>query len=446
MARHNLKKTALTHAVTTILTAAALITGCGKPQQVIEGPREPQVPITPATTIGDLAEIIVPEAIRVDGFGLVGGLNGTGSSECPPQIRTYLEQYILKRLPQQKDAGRLIASMDTAVVAVEGLIPSAASKNEYFDVKVIALPETQTTSLKGGWLYETDLKPAGTFGLTLKVLAKAQGPVFIDTISTSEKNEKIVYVLAGGTVAGDYKINLAIRQPDYKIAGLTRNKLNERFGNNTATAASPGLIEINVPAKYKNQKRRFASIVRAMYLTSATSENQERIGRLVKQLAASDDKYTTETALEAIGNQCTEKLTALLNSSNENTRLSAARCMLNLGDDRGLDELRKIATDKTSIRRVEALNTITTAAGRNDATTIARTLLRDESSAVRLAAYENLRKLDDISISQKLIAGNFFLEQITQTQYKDIFTARSGQPRIVLFGAYILQRKHICPV
>jgi hypothetical protein len=54
-----------------------------------------------------------------------------------------------------------------------------------------------------------------------------------------------------------------------------------------------------------------------------------------------------------------------------------------------------------------------------------------------LAAYENLRKLDDIAVTQKLIASDFYLEQIAQTEHKGIFVSRSGQPRIVLFGAPI---------
>jgi len=56
---------------------------------------------------------------------------------------------------------------------------------------------------------------------------------------------------------------------------------------------------------------------------------------------------------------------------------------------------------------------------------------------MRLAAYEQLRKLDDIAVSQEVIADNFYLEQIVQTPYKSIFVSRSGQPRIVLFGAPI---------
>jgi len=111
--------------------------------------------------------------------------------------------------------------------------------------------------------------------------------------------------------------------------------------------------------------------------------------------------------------------------------------MLNLGSDAGLATLREIAMDKGSAYRVEALESITTGARRNDAVRISQRLLRDDDFDMRLAAYEQLRKLDDIAVSQEVIADNFYLEQIVQTPYKSIFVSRSGQPRIVLFGAPI---------
>jgi hypothetical protein len=133
----------------------------------------------------------------------------------------------------------------------------------------------------------------------------------------------------------------------------------------------------------------------------------------------------------------------MLDSSDDEIRLRAGRCMLNLGSNDGLKTLRRIAADKGSSYRIEALEAITTAANRKDATAISRKLLRDDDFDVRLAAYENLRKSDDITITQSFIAGNFYLEQITQTGQAVIFVSRSGQPRIVLFGAPIACRENI---
>ncbi|UCF00171.1 MAG: flagellar basal body P-ring protein FlgI [Planctomycetota bacterium] len=430
--------------IAVLLVVGLLMSSCEEAVKDVKGPKELVPEISLGTTIGSLVELFSADSIPVEGYGLVAGLNGTGSVECPPRIRAYLQQYILKQLPTDVlKPDEFISSLNTAVVLVEGIMPRAVGKNQYFDVRITALPGTQTTSLEGGRLYKTELKAAGGFGITIKVLARAEGPVFIDTINPKESNKRIGYILAGGSVLDEYKINLALRQPNYRIASMIRNKLNERFGEGTAEAISPSQIELKVPAKYKDQKQRFISIVKATYLAETTEITRERISTFVKKLAVSEDKDTYEAGLEAIGIDGVGKLGALLNSSNAEVRFRAARCMLNLGSDVGLEALREISSTKNSPYRIAALEAITAAGSRTDAATISRKLLRDDDFSIRLAAYEQLRKLDDISISRELISRDFFLEQITQTQHKGVFVTRSGQPRIVLFGAPLYCHENI---
>jgi len=425
------------------LLVACFASGCGKQAKTSGRPEEIAPVAELGTTIGTLADVVVPEAIPVEGYGIVGGLNGAGSAECPPPIRAYLKQYIFTQLPERIDIDKFIDSLDTAVVQVEAVMPAAASKNQYFDVKVTALPGTQTTSLENGWLYSAELQARGTFGISTKVVAIAKGPLFIDKISDSNPNTRLAHVLAGGTVVEESRMNLVFRRREYRAVSLVRNRLNERFGQGTAKALSPGQIELQVPAKYRGQEQRFASMVKALYLDSQPEATQERIKAFVRRLAVSQEKYESEIALEAIGNESLDKLAVLLNSSEEQVRLRAARCMLNLGSDQGLQTLREIALSKGSAYRLEALEAMTTAARRDDAAAISRKLLRDQDFDIRLAAYEQLRKLDDIAVTRRRVARSFYLEQTAQTEHKAIFVSRSGEPRIVLFGAPIYCRDNI---
>ena len=418
-----------------LLLIALLIVSCGEQGR---GVKDLAPTIDLGTTIGSLAEMSWPESIRLEGYCLVVGLRGTGSAECPPQIRAYLAQHLLTQFPRRTiNIERFIGGSDTAVVLVEGIMPAVASRNEYFDVRVTALGGTQTTSLEGGFLLGTELKTVGTFGIKTKVVADARGPVFIDKISTSEMNKRIGYVLGKGKVLDEYKVTLVLGEPDFRTTNNIRNRLNGLFGDGTAKVVLPGRLEVKVPAKYREQKQRFISIIKATYLTHSTEIIRERIKTFIRKLAALQDADASEIALEAIGNQSLSGLVVLLNVPNEQVRLRAARCMLNLGSDAGLATLRQIAMDRGSAYRVEALESITTGARRNDAARISQRLLRDDDFHIRLAAYEQLRKLDDIAVSQEFIAGNFYLEQIVQTPHKSIFVSRSGQPRIVLFGAPI---------
>jgi len=428
--------------IISVLVVGLVLAGCE--QQGRRGENELAPKIELGTTIGSLAEVFAFDTIAVEGYGLVGGLNQTGSAECPPAVRAYLKQYILKKLPGHKNVNALIDGSDTAVVVVKGLMPAAAYENQQrFDIRVEALLGTQTTSLEGGWLYGAELKVAGRFSTGMKTLATAQGPVFIDTIETPAADKKVGYILGGGRGLDDYKIRLALRKPDYRLAGLIRDRLNERFGVGTARAISAGQIELKVPAKYREQKQRFISIVKATYLTQNRQTMRARVITFVGKLATSDDKYASEIALEAVGNASVGKLAALLNSLDQEVRLRAARCMLNLGSDEGLEVLREIAMDEDSGYRFEAIEAIAAAASRNDAAFVSRRLLQDEDFNVRLAAYETLRKINDISIAQRLVARSFYLEQIAQSKHKTIFVCRSGQPRIVLFGAPLYCREGI---
>jgi flagellar basal body P-ring protein FlgI len=429
------------YAMWIILAAVILTSGCEEPTK-----NQPTQKFAPEleldVTIGDLVEIFSVNSARVEGYAIVGGLNGTGSSECPADIRDYLVKYIHKQLPTI-NAEDFINSHDTAVVAVSGIIPAETSKNEHFDLKVSALPKTQTTSLKNGWLYSTDLKEAGRLGTSIKSLAEAKGPVYIDTLAETASNEKEGYILDGGIILEDHHISLVLKQPNYKTASVIRNRLNERFGSETTKAVSPSQIEMTVPAKYRGQKQRFISILNATYLSETEELTQKRISHYIKELAVSPNKYASEITLEAIGNESLSKLAALLNSTDEEVQLCTTRCMLNLGSDIGLEGLRKIVMNKNSVYRIEALEAITTGARRNDAAAVSRRLVQDEDFNIKLAAYESLRKLDDVTITSEFVAHNFYLEQISQSTKKDIFVSRSGQPRIVLFGAPMYCRENI---
>lgn len=426
-----------------VLVAAVLLTlcydgGCAERQKGGADMRNPATADL-GVTIGSVATIRGLGPVAVEGYGLVVGLKGTGSAECPPAIRAYLARGIRRQLPERGalDVEKLISSADTAAVLVEALLPEVPFKNEYFDVKVTALPSTQTTSLEGGGLLLTELKLPANVGADTRVLADAKGPIFLDKISEARPDARGGYILAGGKVFDNYRIILELRQSDFTVANAVRNLINGRFGQTTAQAVQPGRVEVLVPAKYRQRPQRFLSIVNAMFLTQEPETTAERIKTLATRLADSPNKYDSEVALEAIGNQSLGELRGLLNSADEAVRLSVGRCTLNLGNDAGLAVLRRVATDKGSAHRLEALEAVGAAAIKNDAAALARTLLDDEDFSIRVAAYEQLRRLDDVTITQEFVGRNFYLEQIARTRHKAIFVSRSGQPRIVLFGAPI---------
>jgi len=396
------------------------------------------------TTIGSLAAIYSPELVAVEGYGLVGGLQGTGSSECPSSIRAYLKRYILKQLPDYRiNLDKLIDSPSTAVVHVVGKVPSLEAKERRFDVVVAALVGTQTTSLEGGWLYGAELRVTGRLGAGTPSVGKVAGAVFTDRIGDLMMSRRMGYVLGGAEVFDDYRISLVLHKAGFEVANNVRNRINGRFGFGVAKAATPGRIELTVPPKYAGQRRRFVSLVEATYMTANPEITAQRILAHTRGLATSEDKYASEIALEAIGNESLGKLSILLNSSDEEVRLRAARCMLSLGGDEGLSALIAIAVSKGPDFRIEALEALTDYADRSDAAAISRRLLGDSDFDIRIAAYEQLLRLEDVSVAREFVARSFYLDQVARSQYKSIFVSRSGEPRIVLFGAPIRCRDNV---
>jgi hypothetical protein len=390
-------------------------------------------------TIGSIVQIDSPVSIQVEGVGLVGGLNGKGSSECPPEIRQYLKEYILSEIPRSEgfNADSFIDSLNTAVVVIEGILPIEDSSKSYFDLKVTAYRGTQTISLENGSLYKSELKLLGRFGIKTDILADAEGPVFIDQISQSAVDKRTGYILGGGKIKARYVIGLILNKADFELTNVIRNRINMRFGRNSAIAVRAGLIAVTQPDKYKEQRGKFIKLLKAIYVYDMPENDQERIDTHIKQIYQFPENDEGELALEAMGNQCLGQLSMLLNSPDEIVRLRAARCMLNLRSDAGMKVLNDIAMNRVSPYRIEALQAVTEAGRSQDASSLALKLLKDDNFNIRLAAFEQLSKLRDIAVSVKQVGAGFSLEKIEQTDKKDIYVARSGQPKVVLFGSPI---------
>ena len=386
--------------------------------------------------IGSVADVARPQETPVEGYGLVAGLSGTGSAICPPAVRAYLRQYILAQIPDVvSNIDELINSPNTAVVQLEGRIPAAAMKGDRFDVRVNPVVGSDTISLRGGRLYLAELKLPGMFGVDARTFATVEGPVFTDLLGPGEPSLKTGYILGGGRASYDYVGVIHLRRADFMTASTIRNRLNERYGPDVATAVSQADVGYKFPPEYRLRKERFIRLLDVTYLTVTTDLTAARIDAALRGLADANDKETSEITLEALGRESLAGLAPLLKSSNQETRFRAARCMLYLHDDRAVETLYAMVADRQSPYRLEALEAIALGARRDDAGAIAGRCLNDEDGRIVQAAFEHLRRLGDPVVREEIVNHDFYLDQVTQTRQKAIFVSRSGEPRIVLFGA-----------
>jgi flagellar basal body P-ring protein FlgI len=294
-------------------------------------PAQAQTSTSPliAGTIGEqtLLTGATPEVLR--GFGVVVGLEGRGSSDCPSVIREYLIEYLAKQVAPQGTPtaqpnvapGQLLDSEDTAVVEVTGLVPPGANPGTPFDVRIEAIAGTSTQSLIGGLLLPTQLRyfdPAASGrGIVVGApLAMAEGPIFVNPFvgegdSAGTGDPRRGNVLGGGRSLEPRYGRLTLVQPSYAMARAIERRINERFGQKrgVATAMSKGYVQLDMPEEYIGRAVHFRRLIAHMYIDTRPGA-RERALRALEQLVETPDAPLEEIAIawEGMGRSVLDRI------------------------------------------------------------------------------------------------------------------------------------------
>lgn len=204
------------------------------------------------TTIDQLVTVAGAPTNQLYGYGLVVGLPGTGdqTTEVP-----YTQQSILNMLRNMGISLPNVTTMqpnDVASVMVTAEVPAFAHSGQRVDVTVSAVGNA--ASLAGGVLLPTPLR--GGDGV---VYAQAQGPLLVSGFASAaggtstSVNVPTVGSLPGGailsnTIAANYTVNglsaLLLDTPSFQTAQQICDVINAAYGGGTATAASPGEVDL----------------------------------------------------------------------------------------------------------------------------------------------------------------------------------------------------------
>lgn len=422
-----------------LLAGLPWISSCGDSKK--DGLQDAQKPLN--TPLGKIAVISAPRPYGVRGFGVVAGLWGTGSAECPPELKKQLEKYIWQRMPSKEtfDARKFLESGDTAVVEIFGQIPALATKDQRFDLKIRPLSQSQTTSLRGGILYAADLKEIGrmqTFDQYARTVANAEGSIFTDD---SDPNEQY-YVLGGGTSIRSTQLLIVLNDANYYVASAVRNLINERFGSGTANALSRSEIQISIPRLYQGRKERFVKMLAFLYLSDTEQQRTAYVDSILADFKEGKNLADCELSLEVVGKTVADKIVPLLDSDSQQICFYAASCLTHIGDSRGVKTLQAIARDKKSTLRIDAVSTMGFAPASLVESALG-SLLTDDDTAVRLAAYEQLVQMDSFQVKAIPVGKSFIIDLISCPGPKLIYAYRKDSPRIAIFGDPVQCRKNI---
>jgi len=417
-----------------------------------------------AGTIGEQTLMMsgTPQALR--GFGIVVGLNGKGSSDCPSSVREYLIEYLTKQIAPQGSGERtphaspdkLIDSLDTAVVEVLGYVPAGASSGTRFDLQVSVLDGTSTQSLSGGLLLPTQLRifdrdASGQGMFAGAVLGEAGGPVFVNPFTeesraTTDADPRRGSVLGGGRCFEARPGKLMLLLPNYGVARTIERRINERFGQNpkTASALSAGYVLLETPPAMAVRPALFRRLVAHLYMEKEPAVLERRVRELVR-LAASGETELERVALlwEGVGKSAVPQIQPLYTHANPAVRYYAARCGLRLGDLSALPVVAGIANSDLHSLRLLAIMELGHCESPQAPPKLAP-LLSDRDQEVRIAAYEALLLRGYAGIQSTRFPTlldptqlNFTLDVVDSSGPPLIYVRRTRSPRIAVFGKQI---------
>ena len=409
----------------------------------------------------------IPTVVR--GYGLVVGLNGTGSRDIPPDVRAHMMQIMARHGvgsdvngPSHLNPDAILDSDDTAIVVVEAVIPQGAVGRRRtppisgrpaeilpgttFDVMVSADPRTSTTSLEGGRLYTTELRPGPLMSGSRQagVIAEAGGPLFVNpfigdvTSGATDVTLRTARILNGGQVTKDMPMKLMLLNPSHTRVRLIQDAINQRFpfepgqGQNTARGENDAVIELTVPPSMRDDTDRFVNMVMR---TTLAQSRAEQVSNNIRRLLLADPSVAGDAYWRwvAIGPRCLPFARELYTHPEEAPRLVALRAGAWLEDPAVGEHLRDMGENGSLAARLEAADLMQYIP---DDPRIDLTLMRmldDTDLEVRMRAYEALRSRNSQLLRTIPLEGKFALD-IAPSDFNTVYVTQSSTPRIAVLG------------
>jgi hypothetical protein len=379
------------------MVALALL-GAGTPRRRRSDPPPPKVD----ETIGDLAIIASHSDQRLEGVGLVRGLDNTGADPPPSWYREKLVDEMRKA--GVENANKLLADPRVSMVIVRVNIPTGTSTTDHLDAQIELPPGSGTKSLAGGYLMSCRLKEVMIAGGTPKEgpeLAVAEGPVLIGTEARPD-DTKHGRVLGGARIRKEIPFTLAIKENrrSFKTAKMIEDVINRRFHQTEglkqvgmATAKTDEYLVLRVPNIYHHNFLRYFRVVKLLASLDNPALQEQRKAVWGKELLDPSKAGIAALRLEGIGITAIDTLKTGLTSSSDQVKFFAAEALAYLNDASGAEILGENAIKRPQFRAY-ALAALA-AADQPAARIQLIKLMNVPEVAVRYGAFHALRTMDE---------------------------------------------------
>lgn len=400
--------------------------------------------------VRDHAFVAYTHLVPVTGFGLVINLPGTGGNEPPGLERDSVMRELRKRdVPRPFE---LLSDPSTAVVRIDGFMREGIAVDDTFDITVCTPLDSETRSLRGGWLMPTPLSymEYGEDGQlkTGKTVAYAQGPILVNPNADEHDNpgDLLIGKVLGGARATEARHLGIVMKPDSESEAFTARiakEINHRFfvpgtSRGVADAKTEKLIELKIHPSYRDNIPRYLRIIQSIAMYETPQKQMLRLEMLREMLLRPETSAEASFQLEAIGSKAIPVLKEGLQSDDEEVRFCAGVALAYLNDSSAATILGQVARDVPAFRTY-AFDALGTMQMDFEAERVLHELLHENSIETRYGAFRALwqRNPRDPVISGENLRGQFHYHQIVTRGVPVVHLADSLRPEIVLFSTDI---------
>ena len=421
------------------------------------------VPQVMRGTVAQESILVGFEPVAVEGYGLVVGLDGTGCTTMPPDLRAHMSADMTRRgIGPSGSQGsapppeRMLNDPRTAVVIVRGTLPPGSNARQkrtpgtQFDLEVIIDPRTDATSLLGGRLYTCDLRPASGSGLPptgsrqADALGEGKGPLFVNPFALrgSDGRELIdltrARIIGGGEATKRVPLRLRLASPSHARARMIASAVNARFPqdpgmrDDVARGESDEMISIAVPPRWSQDTTTFAQLLRH---TTIQQARQEASAALVAREVQRNPRMALDAAWRwrAMGPKALATTRGLYDAPERRVREAALKAGAWLDDPLVLPHLEVFAqSEDPESRRLSAV--LMAELPWDPRLEFALTKLVDDSELdIRLAAYEALVDLGSSTVRRVRFHPEFEVDLVDSNDPL-IYVTQTLIPRVVVFA------------
>ena len=432
------------------LAAAVVLCGCSGP---ILRPQSPEtrvdMPLMPDVKyVSEYTHPYGMNYVKIESVSLVTGLAGTGSDPPPtPQRAALLDE--MKR-HEVANPNEVLASGTTSMVLARAFLRPGIQEGDRFDVEVRVPSQSDTKSIRNGWLLQARLTEMAVLGEAIReghVLGLAQGPVLVDPTADPKKDPALATrgrILGGGVALKSRPLGLVINHESesVRMSQDIGRAINHRFytfidgrKQGVATPKTGEFIDVVVHPRYKENIARYMQVLRNVSINESPTSLQSRLIFLEQQLSDPLTSASAAIRLEAIGDdQAKEVLRRGLASSDLESRFYAAEALAYLDDTSAVGVLGQVARDERAYR----VNAFAALSAMDDATAhdALSALLETKSAETRYGAFRSLWSMNprDPLLHDENLNNEFHYHVLDVPGPDMVHVTQSHLPEIVLFG------------